>query len=284
MPDDRIEIGAEDVARLIAEQFPHWSHLPVVPVELSGWDNRTFRLGSDMSVRLPSAAGYVAQVEKEHRWLPQLAPHLPLPIPSPLAMGQPSDAYPFPWSIYRWIDGEPAAIAPISDLSEFAKTLASFLAALQAIDAGDGPAAGEHNFFRGGPVVTYDSEARRAIEALAGEIGADLATEVWETALASSWQDRPVWVHGDVASGNLLVAKGGLPPSSISARPASATPPATSTSPGPSSKAKAGRPFAQRCRSTPRHGSAAAAGRCGKRSSSSPSIAAPRRSAAGRDG
>jgi aminoglycoside phosphotransferase (APT) family kinase protein len=210
MPDDRIEIDAGVVARLIAEQFPHWSHLPVVPVELSGWDNRTFRLGRDMSVRLPSAAGYVAQVEKEHRWLPRLAPHLPLPIPAPLAMGRPTGAYPFPWSIYRWIDGEPATTAPISDVTEFAKTLAGFLAALQTIDASDGPAAGAHNFFRGGPVSTYDSEARRAIDALAGEIDAGLATEVWETALASSWQSRPVWVHGDVASGNLLVREGRL--------------------------------------------------------------------------
>lgn len=210
MSDDRVEIDAGLVSSLVAEQFPQWAELPVVPVELSGWDNRTFRLGGDMSVRLPSAAGYVAQVEKEHRWLPRLAPHLPLPVPVPLAMGQPSSAYPFPWSVYRWIDGEPATTAPVADLTEFAATLAGFLVALQVIDARDGPAAGAHNFFRGGPVATYDDETRWAIEALAGEIDAGLATEVWETALASSWQDRPVWVHGDVASGNLLVRDGQL--------------------------------------------------------------------------
>jgi aminoglycoside phosphotransferase (APT) family kinase protein len=210
MSDDRIEIDGGVVASLIAAQFPKWADLPVVPVELSGWDNRTFRLGSDMSVRLPSAGSYVAQVEKEHRWLPRLAPRLPLPIPQPLAMGRPSDAYPFPWSVYRWIEGEPATTASVSNPAEFATTLAGFLADLQAIDAGDGPAAGAHNFFRGGPVSTYDGEARRAIETLASEIDTGLATEVWETALASSWQHRPVWVHGDVASGNLLVRDGWL--------------------------------------------------------------------------
>lgn len=89
-------------------------------------------------------------------------------------------------------------------------TLAGFLLALQSVDATDGPPAGAHNFFRGGPVATYDGEARQAIEALAGEIDAALATEVWDTALASSWQHRPVWVHGDVASGNLLVREGRL--------------------------------------------------------------------------
>jgi aminoglycoside phosphotransferase (APT) family kinase protein len=125
-------------------------------------------------------------------------------------MGQPSVAYAFPWSIYRWIDGEPATAAPVSDLTEFATTLAGFLVALQAVDPAEGPAAGTHNFFRGGPVATYDAETRQAIAALAGEIDAQLAAEVWETALASSWQQRPVWVHGDIASGNLLVRDGRL--------------------------------------------------------------------------
>lgn len=207
---DRTKIDAGMVSSLIAEQFPHWSGLAVRPVEPGGWDNHTFRLGDDMSVRLPSAERYVAQVEKEHQWLPRLAPLLPLPIPLPLAAGQPSRTYPFPWSIYRWIAGKPATGATIADLTEFATDLGGFLAALQAIDASDGPAAGEHNFFRGGLLSIYDEETRRAIEALTGEIDTHLATEVWETALASSWQGRPVWVHGDVASGNLLVKEGQL--------------------------------------------------------------------------
>src|SRR5918992_4387146 len=116
MPADKLQIDVALVSRLVATQFPRWAHLPITPVAFGGWDNRTFHLGEQMTVRLPSAASYSQQVEKEQRWLPRLAPHLPLPIPAPLAMGQPSGAYPFPWSIYRWIDGEPATTAPISDV------------------------------------------------------------------------------------------------------------------------------------------------------------------------
>src|SRR4051794_27969904 len=89
--DDRLDLDASLVGRLIAGQFPRWADLPIWPVELAGWDNRTFHLGSRMSVRLPSAARYAAQVEKEQRWLPALAPRLPLPIPLPLAMGGPAE-------------------------------------------------------------------------------------------------------------------------------------------------------------------------------------------------
>lgn len=94
MTIDRKDIDAALVSRLIAEQFPKWAGLPVRPVEFGGWDNRTFHLGDSMTVRLPSAASYAAQVEKEQRWLPKLAPLLPLPIPTPLAKGEPTDFYP----------------------------------------------------------------------------------------------------------------------------------------------------------------------------------------------
>jgi aminoglycoside phosphotransferase (APT) family kinase protein len=92
---ERVYIDAALVGRLVAAQYPRWADLPIRPVELAGWDNTTFRLGEDMSVRLPSAVAYAPQVEKEHRWLPRLAPLLPLPIPVPLAKGQPGEGYPF---------------------------------------------------------------------------------------------------------------------------------------------------------------------------------------------
>src|ERR1700726_2490777 len=107
------EIDATLVKQLIRTQFPKWAALPVVPVSDDGWDNRTFRLGDSMSVRLPSALRYVAQVEKEHRWLPELRPHLPFPIPVPLGLGVPGSGYPWPWSIYGWLDGKPANAAHI---------------------------------------------------------------------------------------------------------------------------------------------------------------------------
>lgn len=209
-PLDREDIDAELVERLIAAQFPQWVDLPIMPVRPGGWDNRTFRLGADMSVRLPSAAAYAAQVNKEQRWLPRLAPFLPLPIPVPLAMGRPAEGYPWPWSVYRWLDGKPAAVGRITDLRQCATALAEFLVALQRIDPSGGPPPGSHNFFRGGPLTVYDGETRRAIAALAGTIDAAAATAVWEAALAATWRGAPVWVHGDVAAGNLLVEGGRL--------------------------------------------------------------------------
>jgi aminoglycoside phosphotransferase (APT) family kinase protein len=163
-----------------------------------------------MSVRLPSAEGYAAQVGKEHRWLPRLAPHLPLPIPVPLAMGVPSDKYPWPWSVYRWLDGEAATIENIADLRQFAISLAQFLTALYRIDPTGGPPAGPHSFYRGGPLMVYDAETRQAIVALRGQIDTDAAAEVWEAALNATWHGPPVWVHGDYAAGNLLVKVGRL--------------------------------------------------------------------------
>ena len=198
------------VRRLVAAQFPQWASLPIVPIEPGGWDNRTFRLGEDLSVRLPSGPAYVPQVEKEQRWLPRLAPHLPLPIPVPVVEGRPDDLYPWPWSIYRWLGGEPAAAAQIADLPAFARALSDFLRALHRIDAADGPPAGRHNFHRGGSLAVYDGEARAALVALAGRIDTAAAEKLWNTALASQWRGPPVWVHGDIAFGNLLVENGKL--------------------------------------------------------------------------
>jgi aminoglycoside phosphotransferase (APT) family kinase protein len=205
-----IDIDASLVARLVAAQFPQWAHLPITPAEPNGWDNRTFRLGREMSVRLPSAAAYAAQVRKEHRWLPMLAPRLPLPIPTPLAMGEPADGYPWNWSVYRWLEGTPASAARVDDLTELAVTLARFLFRLQQVDPAGGPPPGRHNFFRGGPLETYDAETRDAIAAVRDLVDAELATAAWETALAAAWHGPPVWVHGDVAAGNLLVRDGRL--------------------------------------------------------------------------
>jgi aminoglycoside phosphotransferase (APT) family kinase protein len=207
---DKAAITPELVSRLVAAQFPLWAHLPVRPVEADGWDNATFRLGDEMSVRLPSGAGYAAQVEKEQRWLPALAPRLPLPIPEPLAKGVPGCGYPWPWSVYRWLAGEPAATAPVTDRSEFAADLAGFLAALYRIDPSGGPLPGEHNFFRGGSLAVYDSETKEAMAALDGEIDTAQAADVWQEALSATWHGPPVWVHGDVSPSNLLVNHGRL--------------------------------------------------------------------------
>lgn len=198
------------VRRLIAAQFPRWADLPVRPVAVDGWDNRTFHLGDAMTVRLPSAAGYVPQVDKEHRWLPLLAPRLPLTVPTPLARGEPGEGYPFPWSVYRWIDGETARVERIADLTGFARTLAGFLAALHRAEPAGGPPAGAHSAFRGASLTTYDGETRRAVEALGDRIPVGTVTGIWARAVRATWAGPPVWFHGDVAWGNLLVRDGRL--------------------------------------------------------------------------
>jgi aminoglycoside phosphotransferase (APT) family kinase protein len=207
---ERERIDAGLARRLVDSQFPQWSDRPIREVELNGWDNRTFRLGSDLSIRLPTGPWYAKQVEKEQRWLPRLAPQLPLPVPEPVAHGAPDGDFPFPWSVYRWLDGEPAATAPVADLPEFATALARFLVALEGADATGGPEPGEHNFFRGGPLATYETEALEAIEKLGNAIPRDDVLRVWEDAMATTWDREPVWLHGDVAVGNLLVRDGRL--------------------------------------------------------------------------
>ena len=207
---DRSSIDVALARHLVDRQFPQWRDLPIAEVEVDGWDNATFRLGAELTVRLPSGDWYAKQVEKEQRWLPVLAPQLPLPIPVPVAQGAPDERFPYAWSVYRWLEGELAAKAQIADPIAFATALAGFLNALGRVDASGGPAPGEHNFFRGGPLATYEEEALRAVEALGGEIPRDAVLRAWEDAMSSTWERDPVWVHGDVATGNLLVRDGRL--------------------------------------------------------------------------
>jgi aminoglycoside phosphotransferase (APT) family kinase protein len=203
-------IDTELVRRLIAAQFPGWAGIPVRKVEPGGWDNVTVRLGAGMVVRLPSSASYAAQVEKEQQWLPVLAPRLPLPVPTPLALGEPGLGYPWHWSVYTWIEGETLARHRLRDPARLAGALASFLRALQSIDAAGGPPPGDHNFGRGGPLERYDAEARAAIAQLGGSVDTTKALAVWEAALGSRWGGAPVWLHGDVSAANLLLGNGEL--------------------------------------------------------------------------
>lgn len=194
---------------MIGEQFPRWAGLPVRPVARVGWDNFTFHLGDTMVVRLPSAAEYALAVGKEQRWLPVLAPQLPLPVPVPLAHGRPGADYPFPWSVNPWLPGEPASTGRVSDPVPFALDLAGFVAALQKAGTEGGPRPGKHNWFRGATLRTYDAQARRALAALDGHLDVGPADGIWRTALAAPWDGVDVWFHGDLAPGNLLLGDDG---------------------------------------------------------------------------
>ncbi|MEO8757976.1 MAG: aminoglycoside phosphotransferase family protein [Devosia sp.] len=209
--DEKLKAGKFDVdvplvQRLVTTQFPQWADLPIRSVGNDGWDNWTFHLGDRMKVRLPSALGYSAQAEKEAYWLPRLAPHLPLPVPVPVGIGTPADDYPWVWSIYEWLDGEPATREAIRDPVQFGWDVAKFLTALQRIDIAGGPTPGQHNYFRGGDVMAaYGDEARQSVDQLGDTIDVAAAHAVLDAAQQAVFNGPPVWVHGDVAVGNLLL-------------------------------------------------------------------------------
>jgi aminoglycoside phosphotransferase (APT) family kinase protein len=208
---DEIDVNVSLVRRLLAVQFPQWADLLIDPVHCAGTDNAIFRLGDDMSVRLPRIHNATLQVDKEHLWLPRLAPHLPLAIPVPLAKGTPGEGYPWQWSVYLWLKGENATIEHIADKGQAARDLAHFIAALQQIDPTGGPPPGSHNSFRGEPLPMRDAETRAAIATLHGMLDVDTVAAAWEVVLqAPAWEGAPVWIHGDLSPLNLLVERGRL--------------------------------------------------------------------------
>ncbi len=206
MHADEVDTNVHLVRRLLATQFPRWADLPLEPVDSAGTVHAIYRLGEGMAVRLPRVHGGVESLEKEHRWLPILAPLLPLVIPVPLGMGMPAEGYPWPWSVYRWLEGETATLDRIGDPREAAADLARFVAALQQIDPTGGPRpAGD----RGVPLAERDAPTRTAITALHGVLDTEALTAAWDAALrAPAWDGFPVWIHGDLLPGNLLVTRG----------------------------------------------------------------------------
>ncbi len=211
MHADEVDTDVSLVGRLLAAQFPHWADLPIEPVHSDGTDNAIYRLGDDMAVRLPRIHWATGQVEKEHRWLPRLAPLLPLAIPVPLAKGTPAEGYPWDWSVCRWLEGENATIERIADPRQAATKLAQFIAALHRIDPTGGPPPGPHNSGRGVPLAMRDADTRAAIASLDNMLDADVVTAAWDAAVQTpAWQRSPVWIHGDLQSGNLLAIHGRL--------------------------------------------------------------------------
>jgi aminoglycoside phosphotransferase (APT) family kinase protein len=206
-------ILSPDLARkLIAEQFPEYSILPITDVEKQGHDNRTYRLGEHMLIRMPTAAGYALKVPKEQELLPQLAKRLSIRIPAPIKMGKPSADYPYPFSIYKWLLGKSINLLTLTDQEkeQLAFDLAKFLKELQAIMDVKGPEPGQHNWWRGDHVSVYDKGAREQIAELAEIIDVGQALALWDQACATRWNKAPIWIHGDFAIGNILMDSGKL--------------------------------------------------------------------------
>ncbi len=211
MHENELDIDEPLVRRLLRAQFPQWADLPLTELPRAGTDNALFRLGGEMLVRLPRIDWAAGQAEREHRWLPMLAPHLPLRIPTPIGLGEAAERYPWGWSIVPWLPGENPTRENIRDLDEGARLLARFVTAMGRIDTSDGPRAGKANFGRGLPIAHRDAAFRERIAEWEEEFPAAALLSVWERALAApAWEGAPAWLHGDLHPGNMLAHAGQL--------------------------------------------------------------------------
>jgi aminoglycoside phosphotransferase (APT) family kinase protein len=204
MHDDEVETDSKLVRHLLASQHPQWADLPIERVRSAGTDNAMYRLGDELAVRLPRIHWSVENVAKEQKWLPVLAPRLPLAVPIPVATGDPEEVFPYPWSVVRWVPGELATLDRLGDPIQAALELAAFVLALQAVDPTGGPT---HR--RGFPVRLQEQGVREGVAGLRGELDGDAVLEAWNRVMEAPDYDGPVrWFHGDLAYLNLL-ARGG---------------------------------------------------------------------------
>jgi aminoglycoside phosphotransferase (APT) family kinase protein len=196
---DEIDIDEALVHRLLREQFPEWSELPLSRVQPQGTVNAIFRLGEELSVRLARRGGPIEPGGKEFRWLPRLAPLLPVAIPVPVAQGRPTDDYPWFWEVHTWVEGETVPVEEI-DAIQAAHDLAELIDALQSMSPAGAPPG------RGIPLAERDLEIRNWLCRFDGDPG---VPEAWERALAAPpWDGPPVWHHGDLDARNWLVRDG----------------------------------------------------------------------------
>ena len=185
------------VRALLEEQHPDLAGLSLVEA-VEGWDNRTFRLGENLAVRLPRRAASAPLIEHEQRWLPILAPQLPLPVPNPIRVGRAGCGFPWQWSVTRWLPGETALVS--SSLDEFAAAsdLARFLRALHRPAPDDAP----RNSWRGVPLEARDPLLREHLAAIEGRVNQLAVLETWERLRATTpWTGAAMWIHGDLHPG-----------------------------------------------------------------------------------
>ena len=202
---DEVDVDAALVRRLLADQHPQWADLPLEAVPSWGTDNALFRLGPDLVVRLPVHEASTHDLDREERWVPLVAAGLRVQVPERVARGEPARGYPFHWCVWRWIEGANPVAGRLADPHRSAREIAGVVRALHAIDTTDGPWAG-----RGVPLNDHDRDARTrdAIAQLRGIVDVDAVATAWERALqVVPWDRPPVWVHGDLTPGNLIVVE-----------------------------------------------------------------------------
>jgi aminoglycoside phosphotransferase (APT) family kinase protein len=206
MPAAEVSIDEALVRALLVEQHPDLADRPLRPTA-NGWDNVIFRLGDDLVVRLPRRLAAVELVEHEQRWLPTLAPRLPLAIPTPVRVGVAGQGFPWPWSVCEWFEGNVAARAALADPTADAARLGAFLVALHQPAPADAP----HNPYRGVPLRERDPILRDCLARLGDDVDRDAVLQRWEPLLATpAWSAGPCWVHGDLHPANVVVRDGAL--------------------------------------------------------------------------
>ncbi len=204
MPRAEVDIDVAVVRSLLREQMPDLAELPIAALA-EGWDNAIFRVGRDLVVRLPRRELAVELLEHELRWLPELAPVLPLRIPAPLRAGHPSEGYPWPWTVCPWLPGEVFERAEVDDLAEAATTMGRFVAALHQPAPADAPS----NPVRGVPLADRATVTLERIDAITDLVDERAVRARWDELVATPpWAGPPVWVHGDLHPLNILVERG----------------------------------------------------------------------------
>ncbi|MFB8246817.1 aminoglycoside phosphotransferase family protein [Streptomyces sp. NPDC055952] len=205
MHEDERDIDTALVGRLITRRFPRWAGLPLRRLRSSGTENAMFRLGTDKVVRLPRHPRAVDAIAHELRWLPRLGPGLPAASPEPLGEGAPDEGFPWPWSVYGWLEGRNPVPGRLEEPELLAGDLAAYVRAMRRVDASGAPPG------RGVPLAARDAAVREALARLGGRVDTGALTARWEEALAAPVHSGPpVWAHGDLMAGNLLVRGGRL--------------------------------------------------------------------------
>lgn len=203
----QIKIDEIIAQKLITEQFPEFKNFEITSVKTQGHDNRTYKVGHDFLIRLPTAQRYASSIEKEQIWLPQFAPYISTIIPKPIRLGKPTSYYPYPWSIYTYIKGESANNVSLQDLNLpiIAEQVAQFLKELAAINTKNGPLPGPNNFYRGGRLDFYYKQTQAALQKLSTYFDVTAYEQLWHQAVQNRWLCNPVWIHGDMSPGNIII-------------------------------------------------------------------------------
>ncbi len=210
MHADEVDIDADLVRGLLAAHFPQWADLPITRVASAGTENAMFRLGTDLAVRLPMIAGATSGIAREQQWLPRLAPHLPVAVPEVIGVGEPTENFPWQWSVCRWLDGCNPEVDSIAEPEDLAIDLAEFVGALRAVDPTGGPRQS-----RGGQLADRDEATVAALEATRGlvdirDADIDALRGIWAEAVTIRGSAQRVWAHGDLSPGNVLIDQGRL--------------------------------------------------------------------------